>query len=210
MRFKCLYVAVSLVFLSIFCEELSDKLNNSTVEYDPEALLIKIFNLNGTIQSRTKFNFEESDRDVYFDSNKMISKVNDNIQLNTNEDKQEITFLDDNRVGKVKKRRRRKPRVQGPQGLTPGYYGPYAPYVQPPGIGGSPFYGQDPSGIYRPPNRQRPSLATEALSTVSEALTSIALFDDRECVARLLCEAASGAPVSGTLQSIAGLQPLLT
>ncbi|XP_013173121.1 PREDICTED: TBC1 domain family member 5 homolog A [Papilio xuthus] len=62
----------------------------------------------------------------------------------------------------------------------------------------------------RPPKRQRPSLASEALSSVSEALTSIALFDDRECVARLLCEAASGAPGFGTLQSIAGLQPLLT
>ncbi|KPJ15485.1 hypothetical protein RR48_09414 [Papilio machaon] len=211
MRLKHLYVTVfSLVFSSIFCEELTDKTNNSTVHYDQEALLIKIFNFNETIQSRAKFKFEdENDQDLYFTTNGPTNnyKVNDNVQYPNEDNGQKITFKDDNKVGRVNKRRRRKPRLQGPQELAPGYYGPYAPHIQPPGIGGSAFYGQEPNG---PPKRQRPSLASEALSSVSEALTSIALFDDRECVPRLLCEAASGAPGSGTLHSIAGLQPLLT
>ncbi|CAK1546856.1 unnamed protein product [Leptosia nina] len=59
---------------------------------------------------------------------------------------------------------------------------------------------------------ERPSFATEALSRVTEALTSIALYDDYQCVPRLLCEAAGGGALgpSNLLQSVAGLQPLLT
>ena len=60
--------------------------------------------------------------------------------------------------------------------------------------------------------RPEPSLASSALNRVTEALTSIALYDDRQCVARLLCEAAGGGNLgtSGLLQAVSGIQPLLT
>ncbi|XP_061725005.1 uncharacterized protein LOC133530956 [Cydia pomonella] len=58
----------------------------------------------------------------------------------------------------------------------------------------------------------RPSATSAALSAVTEALSSLALYDDAQCVPRLLCEAAGGGsiPGSGILQSVSGLQPLLT
>ncbi|XP_064074204.1 uncharacterized protein LOC135193876 [Vanessa tameamea] len=67
------------------------------------------------------------------------------------------------------------------------------------------------SDTRRPP-RQRPSIASDALSAVTGALTSIALYDDQQCVPRLLCEAAGGGALgsSGILQTLSGIQPLLT
>ncbi|XP_038221206.1 probable serine/threonine-protein kinase clkA [Zerene cesonia] len=56
---------------------------------------------------------------------------------------------------------------------------------------------------------QRPSFASEALSRLTEALTSIALYDDYQCVPRLLCEAGGGA-LGATSALPTGLQPLLT
>ncbi|XP_050355208.1 uncharacterized protein LOC126776603 [Nymphalis io] len=65
--------------------------------------------------------------------------------------------------------------------------------------------------IVRPP-RPRPYIASDALSAVTDALTSIALYDDQQCVPRLLCEAAGGGALgsSGIIQTLSGLQPLLT
>ncbi|XP_046972361.1 uncharacterized protein LOC124539082 [Vanessa cardui] len=66
--------------------------------------------------------------------------------------------------------------------------------------------------IIRGPPRPRPSIASDALSAVTDALTSIALYDDQQCVPRLLCEAAGGETLgsSGILQTLSGIQPLLT
>ncbi|XP_072933083.1 uncharacterized protein [Epargyreus clarus] len=117
-----------------------------------------------------------------------------------------------------KKRRRRKPRKQLPgQSGYPnlGYPGPIAPGLRPgPAQGIRPNYFQPGFNgqAYRPPRRPRPSLASDALSAVTGALTSIAENDDYQCVARLLCEAAAGGALGGSslLESISGLQPLLT
>ncbi|XP_022127641.2 uncharacterized protein LOC111001887 [Pieris rapae] len=81
----------------------------------------------------------------------------------------------------------------------------------------------NPNGLYGNPYQnniqnyntghfyERPSFATEAISRVTEALTSIALYDDYQCVPRLLCEAAGGGlGSSNVLQSVTGLQPLIT
>ncbi|XP_052750924.1 uncharacterized protein LOC128200709 [Galleria mellonella] len=126
---------------------------------------------------------------------------------------------------KKKRRRRRKPRYQfadypgaqypagSPQGL-PVQVGQY------PNPGLAQFQGQVPypypvTGVpgqyYRPPKRPKTSAASQALSAITGALSSIALYDDYQCVPRLLCEAAGGGTLgSGVLQSVAGLQPLLT
>ncbi|XP_053615795.1 uncharacterized protein LOC128678350 isoform X2 [Plodia interpunctella] len=91
-----------------------------------------------------------------------------------------------------------------PQGY-PGQFG-FNPQVQNP-------YPVRPNGqYYKPPRRPKQSLASEALSAVTGALTSIALYDDYQCVPRLLCEAAGGGALgsSSVLQNVAGLQPLLT
>ncbi|KAL4719093.1 hypothetical protein ACJJTC_015460 [Scirpophaga incertulas] len=73
-----------------------------------------------------------------------------------------------------------------------------------------------PSGIVFfinkwPLRRPKQSFASDALATVSEALSSIAIHDDLQCVPRLLCEAAGGGSVgsSNLLQSIANIQPFL-
>ncbi|XP_041983261.1 uncharacterized protein LOC121736244 [Aricia agestis] len=70
-------------------------------------------------------------------------------------------------------------------------------------IGG--FINNEDSFYGRP--APRPSLAAQALSSVTEALTSIAKYDDYQCVPRLLCEASGG--MSG-LPSVPGLESLLT
>ncbi|KAL0868166.1 hypothetical protein ABMA27_007717 [Loxostege sticticalis] len=146
-----------------------------------------------------------------------------------------VTFQDDNKIEdtghkKRKRRRRRKPRYQNPgqypvapgQGFYPGYPGQPLPgqaLYATPGQGypdGGPGFGPGgdrPAGqFYRPPRRPKQSFASEALSAVTGALTSIALYDDYQCVPRLLCEAAGGGALgtSSVLQSVAGLQPLLT
>ncbi|VVC94745.1 unnamed protein product, partial [Leptidea sinapis] len=59
---------------------------------------------------------------------------------------------------------------------------------------------------------QLSSFASEAVSRVTEALSSIAVYDDYQCVPRLLCEAAQSGSLgsSNLLNSVPGLQPLLT
>ncbi|XP_026739254.1 uncharacterized protein LOC113502072 [Trichoplusia ni] len=71
-------------------------------------------------------------------------------------------------------------------------------------------YPSGANGPYRP-NRRPKSLTQRAVSAVAEALTSIALYDDYQCVPRMLCEVAGGSTASSpTLQkATAGLQPLL-
>ncbi|RVE46551.1 hypothetical protein evm_008786 [Chilo suppressalis] len=151
-----------------------------------------------------------------------------------------VTFQDENSINSIensgtkkkKRRRRRRPRYQRPQvpvGPFPGPQNSLAPFPNPqqpvplgppyslptgtvppyPGFGPA---GYPPGQYYRPSRRPKPSFASEALATVTGALTSIAMYDDYQCVPRLLCEAAGGGALgsSGVLQSIAGLQPLLT
>ncbi|XP_026331624.1 uncharacterized protein LOC113238970 [Hyposmocoma kahamanoa] len=114
---------------------------------------------------------------------------------------------------KKKRRRRRRPRLQHFPGQGYPGLGPLpGEFPQ----GGNPYtnpgYPGQFQGPYRRPNQ---SPASQALTAVTEALTSIALYDDYQCVPRLLCEAASGgalatAGASPVLQSIANIQPLLT
>ncbi|CAG4985419.1 unnamed protein product [Colias eurytheme] len=89
-------------------------------------------------------------------------------------------------IGRKKRRRQRYPADFGAP-----YPSPY-PYPE----NGGHFY-------------ERPSFASEALSRLTEALTSIALYDDYQCVPRLLCEAGGGALGSASALPT-GLQPLLT
>ncbi|XP_059053074.1 uncharacterized protein LOC131847510 [Achroia grisella] len=128
---------------------------------------------------------------------------------------------------KKRRRRRRKPRyqfggypgIQSPAGLPQGLPGQAGQYPINPGLLAQP-QGQvpypypnavGPGQFYRPPRRPQPSAASQALSTITGALSSIALYDDYQCVPRLLCEAAGGGTLgSGVLQSVGGLQPLLT
>ncbi|XP_063383312.1 uncharacterized protein LOC134669589 [Cydia fagiglandana] len=141
-----------------------------------------------------------------------------------NIERQKIKFEEDKRnqrPNQQKKKRRRRPKrlPNGAQGFrypaqqdpgSPVY--PGVPNYPGPVFGPGPIYpGQrpyQPYTLYKP----RPSATSEALSAVTEALTSLALYDDAQCVPRMLCEAAGGGslPGSGILQSVAGLQPLLT
>ncbi|XP_063537298.1 uncharacterized protein LOC134746702 [Cydia strobilella] len=143
---------------------------------------------------------------------------------NQNIEGQKIKFEDkrNQRPNQQKKKRRRRPKrlPNGAQGFRyPAQQYPGSPvysgvpiYPGPPVFGPLPIYpGQrpyQPYTLYKP----RPSATSAALSAVTEALTSLALYDDAQCVPRLLCEAAGGGtiPGSGILQSVAGLQPLLT
>ncbi|XP_063366325.1 uncharacterized protein LOC134654783 [Cydia amplana] len=143
---------------------------------------------------------------------------------NQNIEGQKIKFEEDKRnerPNQQKKKRRRRPKrlPNGAQGFrypsqqypgSPVY--PGVPNYPGPLFGPVPIYpGQrpyQPYTLYKP----RPSAPSAALSAVTDALTSIALYDDAQCVPRMLCEAAEGGsiPGSGILQSVAGLQPLLT
>ncbi|CAB3233012.1 unnamed protein product [Arctia plantaginis] len=78
----------------------------------------------------------------------------------------------------------------------------YGQYIHNPGYPG-----------YAGPQQRRPkSLTQQAVSAVAEALTSIALFDDKQCVPRILCEVASGSSAGSPtlLKATAGLGPLLS
>ncbi|CAH0596533.1 unnamed protein product [Chrysodeixis includens] len=98
----------------------------------------------------------------------------------------------------------------------PSYQYAGAPSPQYPGQGQRPYSPgyqtgyPGANGPYRPPRRPK-SLTQRAVSAVAEALTSIALYDDYQCVPRMLCEVAGGSTASSpTLQkATAGLQPLL-
>ncbi|CAG5056963.1 unnamed protein product [Parnassius apollo] len=198
--------------------------------YDPGELLRNNFNLNSTTQERSSngIRFEgENDSDfVSFDRNEELpfrkvkfppeNTANSQVFKQDNDDQGYRPIFEDNGASEghqKRRKRRRKPRLQRPEGISPEYVDPYAPNFPQISYGARPLYNTGfPGPIYRPPTRPRPSLASEALSSVTEALTSIALYDDRQCVARLLCEAASGGALgsSQTLQSVTGLQPLLT
>ncbi|KAJ8709433.1 hypothetical protein PYW07_009259 [Mythimna separata] len=127
-----------------------------------------------------------------------------------------------------------------PQNGQPGsaYPGPEYPYYQGyPAPGYPPPYPADPNSQYpaqnqaqyRPPlypgplqpgypigpprpSRRPKSLTQRAVSAVAEALTSIALYDDKQCVPRLLCEVAGGSTASSPALVTASsrLQPLLS
>ncbi|CAK1594206.1 unnamed protein product [Parnassius mnemosyne] len=215
MGIPCFAIIISL-FSCYTCEKLSNNKNVPTVLYDPGELLRNIFNLNSTTQERSRngIRFEdESNSDlVSFDRNeeppfstvKFPPGNSDNSQA-FNQDSVDqghrASFEDNDASGGQKKRRkrRRKPRLQRPEGISPEYVGPYAPNFPQIAYGTRPFYNPGyPRPIYRLPTRPRPSLASEALSSVTEALTSIALYDDKQCVARLLCEAASGGALGST------------
>ncbi|CAG9793176.1 unnamed protein product [Diatraea saccharalis] len=152
---------------------------------------------------------------------------------------QDENTIESHGIKKKKRRKRRKPRFQRPQntggpllgqqnsavpfpglqnsiGSFPAPHYPFpnvplgSPYPGPayPGYGPVGYPGQ----YYRPQRRKQPSFTSEAFSKITGALTSIALYDDYQCVPRLLCEAAGGGALgsSEVLQSVAGLQPLLT
>ncbi|KAG6451361.1 uncharacterized protein LOC115444346 [Manduca sexta] len=112
---------------------------------------------------------------------------------------------------KKRRRRRRKPKSQAIQNPGYGYASPADAYPGGPDPYNPGF--QVPGGVQRP-RRRRPksSIASEAFSSVLSALTSTALYDDKQCVPRMLCEAAGGGALgsSSLLQSVTGLQPLLT
>ncbi|XP_023945637.2 probable serine/threonine-protein kinase clkA [Bicyclus anynana] len=186
-------------------------------KYDPAELLRKIFNTNdtntilprayGLIQFegqtlRPNFvNFETDNQEVKNDdiyTHDTVKFQNDEPTYNNNAQYQNT------KDGSRKKRRRKRKPKQYNYGLQD----PSSPYS--PEFGPVP-YPTYPGQYYRPP-RPRPSLASEALSAVTGALTSIAKYDDYQCVPRLLCEAAAGGALgnSGILQTVSGLQPLLT
>ncbi|CAH0731287.1 unnamed protein product, partial [Brenthis ino] len=190
--------------------------NKSIANYDPAELLSKIFNTNNTVSARNKnglVQFEDSlqpdfvsfkepqylSNDYYFNE-KPVKFRDDSIEENYNEElhssQLEVNFQDPNNI-KKKRRKKRKPRQHH-----------YVPPYPSPSLGTiNPYFGAE---YYRP--QPRPSVASEAVSRITEALTSIALYDDYQCVARLLCEAAGGGALgtAGILQTVAGLQPLLT
>ncbi|XP_047035025.1 uncharacterized protein LOC124641063 [Helicoverpa zea] len=63
------------------------------------------------------------------------------------------------------------------------------------------------------PFRRPKSLPERAVSAVAEALTSIALYDDQQCVPKILCEVAGGSSTASSpmlLKASASLQPLLS
>ncbi|KAJ8712002.1 hypothetical protein PYW08_008956 [Mythimna loreyi] len=118
----------------------------------------------------------------------------------------------------------------------PAYPGPEYPYYQGyPAFGYPPPYPVDPNsqyptqnqapypppvypGLHQPgypiarPSRRPKSLTQRAVSAVAEALTSIALYDDKQCVPRVLCEVAGGSSASSPslVKASASLQPLLS
>ncbi|CAH2053983.1 unnamed protein product, partial [Iphiclides podalirius] len=210
---------------SIACEELLFGGDYVPTSYDPGELLTKIFNLNGSTQGRSgngvRFEGETNAGidNTYADKDAEERRIysfppegaNFQYAIQHNVDNiYKITYADDNRPGEGQKtRRRRKPRLQRP----PDFLRPLGPSLSQFAIRAPPYTGSDHQGpIYSPKGPSKPSLASEAVDRVTEALTSIALFDDLQCVPRLLCEAASDGALgsSQTLQSIAGVQPLLT
>ncbi|KAF9414741.1 hypothetical protein HW555_007437 [Spodoptera exigua] len=63
------------------------------------------------------------------------------------------------------------------------------------------------------PSRRPKSLTQRAVSAVAEALTSIALYDDYQCVPKILCDVAGGSTAVSSpalLKATETLQPLLT
>ncbi|XP_063897000.1 uncharacterized protein LOC126053956 [Helicoverpa armigera] len=78
---------------------------------------------------------------------------------------------------------------------------------------GNPYaYPGYPNGLNRPSRRPK-SFSERAVSAVAEALTSIALYDDQQCVPKILCEVAGGSSTASSpmlLKASASLQPLLT
>ncbi|XP_045779572.1 GATA zinc finger domain-containing protein 14 [Maniola jurtina] len=220
---KCLTIAFFTHLLANVFSETSAK--NVAAKYDAAELLRQIFNTNDTILPRANYGliqFEGQTPQLDFVNFETQNNLEDN-RGNSYTNEASIKFENEyeptydtnvqNVVGqkdgsRKKKRRKRKPKQHfGQQIPGNGQNLPYAPGYYGNGLG--PTYG----GQYKPPRpRPRPSLASEALSAVTEALTSIALYDDYQCVPRLLCEAAAGGALgsSGILQTVSGLQPLLT
>ncbi|XP_039760358.1 transcription factor mef2A [Pararge aegeria] len=197
--------------------------NNGRAPYDPAELLRKVFNTNDTILPKANYGliqFEDQISQPDYVNFEAHSNLEDNrensheISIENQYNKNVhnlVKFEDVTKDGsRKKKRRKRKPKQQF-YGLHDSGNVPNFPYA--PGYGNSPINGPYPYGVqyYKPP-RPRPSLASGALTAVTGALTSIAMYDDYQCVPRLLCEAAAGGALgsSGILQTVSGLQPLLT
>ncbi|XP_069362074.1 probable cyclin-dependent serine/threonine-protein kinase DDB_G0292550 [Maniola hyperantus] len=224
---KCLIIAIFTHLLATVYSETPDR--NVAAKYDAAELLRKIFNTNDTILPRANYgliqfegqtsqldfvNFEtqnnlEDNRENSYTNEASVKYENEYEPTYNTNVQNVVKFEHNNKDGsKKKKRRKRKPKQHYGQ-LGNGQNLPHAPGYYGNGPGPYPPYG----GQYKPPRpRPRPSLASEALSAVTEALTSIALYDDYQCVPRLLCEAAAGGALgsSGILQTVSGLQPLLT
>ncbi|XP_073959184.1 uncharacterized protein [Choristoneura fumiferana] len=225
-------ITLLIIINSIFSEAVT---NNRTQAISVEAKnAFKFEGQSDAAQSYGLIRFEDEDKNKYYNNedynefNKPLSFENKGQGIKFNEPLsfenkgQSIKFEEENRIEnqrpnhQKKKRKRRKPKriisngVPYFQNGLPGSFGRPGS-VQPgpiyPGQSYPPYPGI-PGPVYKP----RPSPTSAALSAVTEALTSIALYDDRQCVPRLLCEAAGGAggTASGLLQSISGLQPLLT
>ncbi|KAF9822557.1 hypothetical protein SFRURICE_010672 [Spodoptera frugiperda] len=102
---------------------------------------------------------------------------------------------------------------------VPGYAPGYPGYLSSQHAGHRPGYGylggnqpgyQNGNGR---PSRRPKSLTQRAVSAVAEALTSIALYDDQQCVPKILCEVAGGSKAVSSpalLKATESLQPLLT
>ncbi|CAH2095553.1 unnamed protein product [Euphydryas editha] len=202
-------------FVYLFVIAFGEEPENKTIaNYDPSELLLKIFNLNDTVprvsslQGNSLFLSDNNEDKNY--SYKNAVRFSDDIYDNYPEtDHGQIgtqdffKYQDNKDFLNKKKRRKRKPKQQ--------HYGLLNQAVRPNlGFNGIPNAGY--GGQYDRPPRPRPSIASGALSAVTDALSSIALNDEYQCVARLLCEAAGGGALgsSGILQTISGLQPLLT
>ncbi|KOB79147.1 Uncharacterized protein OBRU01_00984, partial [Operophtera brumata] len=203
--------------------------------YDPGELLAKIFNPNTTVSSRQRgyglvfedqpdpqnnpeeahsqyglITFEENNKRLKFEDDYQNYDdkerfLDDSLQNNdvkpdrplkfVDEDlvREQVNFQDDNNIDQGNKRKKRRRRRKPKNGLQ--------------------NYQKVPQSFQgRGRRRPRPSLASDALTAVTGALTSIALYDDYQCVPRLLCEAAGGGTLgsTGVLDSVAGIQPLLS
>ncbi|OWR50050.1 hypothetical protein KGM_215225 [Danaus plexippus plexippus] len=177
--------------------------NKTIANYIPEELLADISDSNETIaRAGHGLLAVENQRNVKYYGNGRYSSQrlkfddvtdDDAHVFQNNEDDQNVN----NHDLPKRKRRRRKPK-QSHIGLIYPETQHYAPGT----------------GLYRYPylaeQNYASSAASSVISSVSNALSSISEHDDRQCVARLLCEAVSGSPASSLFDRVSGLQPLLT
>ncbi|XP_012545382.2 uncharacterized protein LOC105841563 [Bombyx mori] len=195
------------IFIIIFIIEVKLKStsgNNDTsfANYNPAELLGKIFNFDSAEDIRNIDSLSNLDADKALEQQPRQYGF---YQTNPGyEGEQFLNTFDDPNKSK-RRRRRRKPKKQN---LQEGQEFSGFP-EQNPNFG----YFDTNNQVHRPTRRPpRPSIASGALNSIVGALTSIALYDDRQCVPRLLCEAAGGGSLgsSSLLNSVSGLQPLLT
>ncbi|CAG9568416.1 unnamed protein product [Danaus chrysippus] len=177
--------------------------NKTIANYSPEELLSDIPDSNETI-ARAGYGLLAIENDQNFKYNENDGYNTHRIKFNDATD-EDGHFFDNNEDSQnvnnynlpKRKRRRRKPKQN--------YIGLNDPGTQ---------YYAPGSGLNRYPYKAEQNYASSAtssfLSSVSNALSSISEHDDRQCVARLLCEAVSGSPASSLFDRVSGLQPLLT